>query len=207
MQEYKTVEKEANDFFIEKKSKFIGYAKPVKTQEDALEFISKIKSKHWDATHNVYAYVLRENNIQRYSDDGEPSGTAGVPVLDVMLKESLVDVCVVATRYFGGTLLGAGGLVRAYSHTSKIALEAAGIITMAQCSVMSAEVDYSFYDRLNILLSDFSAVILNTSFSDKVCVEFSVKENIVDSLNAKLIDVSNGKYALKFLRSEFSKTI
>lgn len=207
MQEYKTVEKEASDFFIEKKSKFIGYAKPVKTQEDALEFISKIKSKHWDATHNVYAYVLRENNIQRYSDDGEPSGTAGVHVLDVMLKESLVDVCVVATRYFGGTLLGAGGLVRAYSHTSKIALEAAGIITMAQCSVMSAEVDYSFYDRLNILLSDFSAVILNTSFSDKVCVEFSVKENIVDLLNAKLIDVSNGKYISKFLRSEFSKTI
>lgn len=207
MQEYKTVEKEASDFFIEKKSKFIGYAKPVKTQEDALEFISKIKSKHWDATHNVYAYVLRENNIQRYSDDGEPSGTAGVPVLDVMLKESLVDVCVVATRYFGGTLLGAGGLVRAYSHTSKIALEAAGIITMAQCSIMSAEVDYSFYDRLNILLSDFSAVILNTSFSDKVCVEFSVKENIVDLLNAKLIDVSNGKYISKFLRNEFSKTV
>lgn len=207
MQEYKTVEKEASDFFIEKKSKFIGYAKPVKTQEEAVDFISKIKSKHWDATHNVYAYVLRENNIQRYSDDGEPSGTAGVPVLDVMLKESLVDVCVVATRYFGGTLLGAGGLVRAYSHTSKIALEAAEIITMAQCSVMSAEVDYSFYDRLNILLSDFSAVILDTSFSDKVCVEFSVKENIVDLLNAKLIDVSNGKYALKFLRSEFSKTI
>lgn len=207
MQEYKTVEKEASDFFIEKKSKFIGYAKPVKTQEEAVEFISEIKSKHWDATHNVYAYVLRENNIQRYNDDGEPSGTAGVPVLDVMLKESLVDVCVVATRYFGGTLLGAGGLVRAYSHTSKIALEAAGIITMAQCSVMSAEVDYSFYDRFNILLSDFSAVILNTSFSDKVCVEFSVKENIVDLLNAKLVDVSNGKYALKFLRSEFSKTI
>lgn len=207
MQEYKTVEKEASDFFIEKKSKFIGYAKPVKTQEEAVEFISEIKSKHWDATHNVYAYVLRENNIQRYSDDGEPSGTAGVPVLDVMLKESLVDVCVVATRYFGGTLLGAGGLVRAYSHTSKIALEAAGIITMAQCSVMRAEVDYSFYDRLNILLSDFSAVILNTSFSDKVCVEFSVKENIVDSLNAKLIDVSNGKYISKFLRSEFSKTV
>lgn len=207
MQEYKTVEKEASDFFIEKKSKFIGYAKPVKTQEEAVEFISKIKSKHWDATHNVYAYVLRENNIQRYSDDGEPSGTAGVPVLDVMLKESLVDVCVVATRYFGGTLLGAGGLVRAYSHTSKIALEAAGIITMAQCSVMSVEVDYSFYDRLNILLSDFSAVILDTSFSDKVCVEFSVKENIVDLLNAKLIDVSNGKYISKFLRSEFSKTI
>lgn len=206
MQEYKTVENEASDFFIEKKSKFIGYAKPVKTQEEAVDFISEIKSKHWDATHNVYAYVLRENNIQRYSDDGEPSGTAGVPVLDVLLKENLVDVCVVATRYFGGTLLGAGGLVRAYSHTSKIAVDAAGIITMAQCSIMTAEVDYAFYDRLNILLSDFSAVVLDTSFSDKVCVEFSVKENIVDALSSKLIDVSNGKCNLKFLRSEFSKT-
>ena len=112
MEEYKTVEKFGEDFFIEKKSKFIGYACPVKSRQEADDFISKIKTKHWDATHNVYAYVLRENNIQRYSDDGEPSGTAGVPVLDVILKEGLVDVYVVATRYFGGTLLGAGGLVR-----------------------------------------------------------------------------------------------
>lgn len=207
MQEYKTVEKEANDFFIEKKSKFIGYAKPVKTQEEAVEFISEIKSKHWDATHNVYAYVLCENNIQRYSDDGEPSGTAGVPVLDVMLKESLVDVCVVATRYFGGTLLGAGGLVRAYSHTSKIALEAAGIITMAQCSIMSVCVDYSFYERLNILLSDFSAIVRDTQFSDNVVVEFSVRDDRVQPLSDKLTDVSNGRYSLKFLKNEFSKVL
>ena len=115
MEEYKTIELEADDFFIEKKSRFIGYAKPIKTQQEALDFIAKIKSKHWDATHNVYAYVLRENNIQRYSDDGEPGGTAGVPMLDVLLKEGVVDACVVGTRYFGGTLLGAGGLVRAYS--------------------------------------------------------------------------------------------
>ena len=115
MKEYKTVEKENNDEFIEKKSRFIGYIKPVKTQEEAVEFINSIKSRHWDATHNVYAYVLRENNIQRYSDDGEPSGTAGVPVLDVLLKNELVDVCVVVTRYFGGTMLGAGGLVCASS--------------------------------------------------------------------------------------------
>ncbi len=207
MQEYKTVELEADDFFIEKKSKFIGYAKPVQTQEQAAEFISKIKSKHWDATHNVYAYVLRENNIQRYSDDGEPSGTAGVPVLDVLLKEGLVDVCVVATRYFGGTLLGAGGLVRAYSHTSKIAVDAAGIITMAQCSIMSACVDYSFYERLNILLSDFSAIVRDTQFSDNVVVEFSVRDDRVQPLSDKLTDVSNGRYSLKFLRNEFSKVL
>lgn len=205
MLEYKTVEFDANDFFIEKKSRFIGYAKPVKTQQEALDFISKIKSKHWDATHNVYAFVLRENNIRRYSDDGEPSGTAGVPVLDVILKENLVDVCVVATRYFGGTLLGAGGLVRAYSHTSKIALDKANIITVAQCSIMSVSVDYSFYDKLNIILNDFGANVIKTYFTDSVRVEFSIKENKVQALADKLTDASNGKYNLEFLKTEFAK--
>ncbi len=205
MLEYKTIEREAEDSFIEKKSRFIGYAKPVKTQEEAVGFINAIKSKHWDATHNVYAYVLRENNIQRYSDDGEPSGTAGVPVLDVLLKEGLVDLCVVATRYFGGTLLGAGGLVRAYSHTSKIAVEAAGIITMAQCSVMEASVDYSFYERLNQLLSSFNANITDTQFAENVKITFSVKENLQQELSDKLTDLSNGKYKLQYITTKFDK--
>ena len=205
MQEYKTVENEASDFFIEKKSRFIGYVCPVKTQEEATEFINKIKSKHWDATHNVSAFVLRENNIQRCSDDGEPSGTAGVPVLDAILKSGVQDVCVVATRYFGGTLLGAGGLVRAYSHTSKIALEAGNIITMAQCSVLDAVVDYSFYERMNILLSEFNARIINTDFADSVKMTFSVKEAYQEALADKLLDISNGKYSITFIKSEFSK--
>lgn len=205
MIEYKTVEFEADDFFIEKKSKFIGYVKPVKTQAEATDFINSIKSKHWDATHNVYAYVLRENNIQRYSDDGEPSGTAGVPVLDVLLKENLVDVCVVATRYFGGTLLGAGGLVRAYSHTSKIAVIAGNIITMAQCSVMKTSVDYSFYERLNTLLSDFNANIIENDFADKVNVTFSLKQALQKDLEDKLTDISNGKYTAQYLHSKFDK--
>ena len=204
MEEYKTVEKFGEDFFIEKKSKFIGYACPVKSRQEA-DFISKIKTKHWDATHNVYAYVLRENNIQRYSDDGEPSGTAGVPVLDVILKEGLVDVCVVATRYFGGTLLGAGGLVRAYSHTSKIGLEAAEIITMAECSIMSVKVDYSFYDRLLLFLSDNGCNIIDTQFSDNVCVTFSLKADGVEKLNENLTDLSNGRYFTKFIKTEFAK--
>ena len=205
MSEYKTVEFEADDYFIEKKSRFIGYAKPVKTQDEAVEIINQIKSKHWDATHNVYAYVLKENNIRRYSDDGEPSGTAGVPVLDVILKEKLVDVCVVATRYFGGTLLGAGGLVRAYSHTSKIAIEAANIITMAECNIMSVKVDYSFYDRMNILLIDFKANIINTDFAENVIITFSVKQDKAQMLFDKLTDVSNGKYNLNFIKTEFAK--
>lgn len=204
MREYKTVELESSDYFVEKKSKFIGYAKPVSTQDEAVEFINSIKSKHWDATHNVYAYVLRENNTQRYSDDGEPSGTAGVPVLDVILKENVTDVCVVATRYFGGTLLGAGGLVRAYSHTSKIALDAAHIITMANCQIYSVIVDYSFYDRLNVLLSDFGANVIKSDFSASVSVEFSIKEDASELLKDKLTDISNGKYSLNYLRSEFA---
>jgi uncharacterized YigZ family protein len=205
MQEYKTVEREADDFFIEKKSRFIGYVKPVKTQEEATAFIDKIKSKHWDATHNVYAYVLRENNIRRYSDDGEPGGTAGVPVLDVILKEGVSDVCVVATRYFGGTLLGAGGLVRAYSHTSKIALEAGGIITMAECAIMEVCVDYSFYERANNLLSDIGANVLDTEFSDSIKITFSIKEDLRKTAEDKIIDLSNGRYNAVYLRSQFSK--
>lgn len=205
MEEYKTVELEASDSFVEKKSKFIGYVKPVKTQEEAIEFINTIKAKHWDATHNVYAYVLKENNIQRYSDDGEPSGTAGVPVLDVLLKENLVDVCVVATRYFGGTLLGAGGLVRAYSHTSKIAVEAGHIITMAECSILECIVDYNFYERMLILLSDYNANIIDTEFAENVKITFSLKEDLEKSFQDKLIDVTNGRYKADKIGQKFDK--
>lgn len=205
MKEYKTVEFENSDDFVEKKSRFIGYVKPVKTSDEALEFINKIKSKHWDATHNVYAYVLKENNIQRYSDDGEPSGTAGVPVLDVILKNGLVDVCVVVTRYFGGILLGAGGLVRAYSHGSKIALESGNIITMAQCKILSVKVDYSFYERMNIFLSEFNANIEETLFEESVKMTFSLKEDKVTLLSEKLTEQSNGKYVLTEVGEKFAK--
>ncbi len=205
MKEYKTVEFENKDEFIEKKSRFIGYVKPVKTQAEATEFINSIKSKHWDATHNVSAYVLRENNIQRSSDDGEPSGTAGVPTLDVLLKEGVVDACVVVTRYFGGTLLGAGGLIRAYSHASKIALDSGNIITMAPCKVLSVSVDYSFYDRLNILLNEFNANIENSEFTDCVTVTFSIRANTVELLQEKLTQQSNGKYLLKEIGEKFAK--
>lgn len=205
MKEYKTVEFESNAEFIEKRSRFIGYVKPVQNQDEAVAFINQIKSKHWDATHNVSAYVLKDNNIQRSSDDGEPSGTAGVPVLDVLLKEGLVDVCVVVTRYFGGTLLGAGGLIRAYSHASKIAVDAGNIITMAPCKVLSVSVDYNFYDRLNILLNDVGANIENSEFSDNVTITFSLKSDKTDALNAKLTELSNGKYSLCELGEKFAK--
>lgn len=205
MNEYKTVEFENSDEFVEKRSRFIGHVKPVKTQQEAVSFIHLVKSKYWDATHNVYAYVLRENNICRSSDDGEPSGTAGVPVLDVLLKENLVDVCVVVTRYFGGTLLGAGGLVRAYSHGSKIAVDSGHIIIMATCKILSVSVDYSFYDRMNLLLENAGANIIDSEFTDAVKIKFSLKSDLVNILSEKLTEMSNGKYRLEELGEEFAK--
>lgn len=190
---YRTVEKEACAEFTEKKSRFIGYIKPVSTQDEAIEFINKIKSKHWDAKHNVYAYVLRDGQIRRYSDDGEPQGTAGIPVLDVLLKEELTDCVVVATRYFGGILLGTGGLVRAYSHTAKIAVEAGGIAEMKLCRILQVQCDYNFYGKLDSMINEYGGIVENSEFSDNVTVTYKIPDDIADNFEAKLFDVSLGK--------------
>lgn len=193
LNEYRTIKEFNCDEYIVKRSRFIGYAKPVTTVQEANDFISEIKSKHWDATHNVYAYILREGGVKRYSDDGEPQGTAGVPVLDVLEKEGLVDVCVVVTRYFGGILLGGGGLVRAYSHSAKIGVDSAKIITMAHCLDLAVECDYTFYGKLGVFLANEETVILNTEFTDNVKVIFRIKSENQDNLNAKLTELSNGR--------------
>lgn len=172
--EYKTVSAYGDDFFIEKKSKFIGYCKPVTSEEQAKEFIAEIKQKHKDATHNVWAYSLRDNNIMRYNDDGEPSGTAGIPVLDVLKKSDTVDAVIVATRYFGGTLLGGGGLVRAYSHTASIAVSAAKQIMMRECFVISAKCQYTYYNKLQEICGNNNAVIDDTIFDDAVSIIFHI---------------------------------
>lgn len=201
--EYRTILNEASDEFIERKSRFIGYIKPVTTQEEAVSFINEIKSKHWDATHNVYAYVLREGQVRRYSDDGEPQGTAGIPVLDVLLKENVTDCVVVATRYFGGTLLGAGGLVRAYSHTAKIAVDAGQVITMKLCKVLKVTCDYNFYGRLNSFIPEMGGVIDDTEFADNVTVTFKLPVDDVASFDAKLVDMSFGKFHTEEIGEEF----
>jgi uncharacterized YigZ family protein len=121
----------------------------VSTEEEAVAFIAEIRSKHWDARHNVYAYSLRKGNLSRYSDDGEPSGTAGLPVLDVITKNGVTDVCVVVTRYFGGVLLGKGGLVRAYAQGAKLALAAGGVITMQSCRLCSLCCNYNQYGKVS----------------------------------------------------------
>ncbi len=191
--EYKTIDKEACDEFTEKRSRFIGYIKPVTTKDEAVEFINSIKSKHWDATHNVYAYVLRDGQTRRYSDDGEPQGTAGMPVLDVLLKENVTDCVVVATRYFGGILLGGGGLVRAYSHTAKIAVDAGGVVTMSLCSIMSVECDYNFYGKMNSLVPEFGGMVDDTDFGENVRMKFRIPSENESAFRKKLTDSSFGK--------------
>ena len=203
MTEYKTIKSASSDEFIVKKSRFIGYVKPVKTQEEALEFIAEIKSKHWDATHNVYAYTLKEGGIRRFSDDGEPQGTAGIPSLDVRLKEEVVDCCVVVTRYFGGIMLGAGGLVRAYSHGAKIALDAGGIITMSLCKIVKVKSDYNFYGRLVPLICEEGGIVEDTQFTDNVEVTFRIPEDKVPFFESRLVDVSCGKFHSEVIDEKF----
>ena len=201
--EYRTVKEFNSDEYIVKRSRFIGYAKPVTTVDEANAFIAEIKSKHWDATHNVYAYILREGGVKRYSDDGEPQGTAGVPVLDVLEKENVVDVVVVVTRYFGGILLGGGGLVRAYSHSAKIGLDSAKIITMALCLDLEVKCDYTFYGKLGAFLANEGAVILDTQFTDEVKVAFRIKSDFLNELNKKLTELSNGRVSATVVSENF----
>ncbi len=193
MQEYLTLKKENNDEFTVKHSRFIGYAKPVTTQDEAVTFINEIKSKHWDAKHNVYAYILRDGQTRRYSDDGEPQGTAGIPVLDVLQKEGLTDCCVVVTRYFGGILLGGGGLVRAYSHAAKLAVDSAEIIKMSMCVCAECVCDYGFYGKLASLIPECGGNVTDSEFTDSVKVSFTMPENLYGSFCSQLTEASFGK--------------
>ena len=191
--DYKTVSREASAEFTEKRSKFIGYCKPVKTESEAIEFINQKRSEHWNATHNVYAYSLREGNIKRYSDDGEPSGTAGMPTLDVIVKNDIYDVCVVVTRYFGGILLGTGGLVRAYSQGAKVGLEASGVVIMENCLICSVKCSYNQYGKVSSLIMDIGAEVDDTIFESDVLVKFHIKPELLPALNNKLADATCGE--------------
>lgn len=195
--DYKTVLENASDEFVEKRSRFIGYCKPVKTEQEAIDFINEKRSEHWNATHNVYAYSLREGNIKRYSDDGEPSGTAGMPVLDVIVKNEIFDVVVVVTRYFGGVLLGTGGLVRAYSHGSKIAVEAAKPVIMQNCLVCEARCAYNQYGKVSSLIIGVGAAVDDTVYESDVLVKFHIKPDLLGALNKKLADATSGEVTVE----------
>lgn len=197
MDDYKTVQNEAQSEFVEKRSRFIGYCKPVKTEQEAVDFINSKRSEHWDATHNVYAYSLREGNIKRYSDDGEPSGTAGMPTLDVILRGEIFDVCVVVTRYFGGVLLGTGGLVRAYSQGAKAALEAGNVILMKSCAVCILRCTYNQYGKVSSLLTEQGAEIDDTIYEADVLIKFHISPDLLASINKRLADATSGEVQAK----------
>lgn len=190
---YKTLKNTASAECEIKHSRFIGYASPVESEKAALEFVAAIKKKHWDATHNVFAYRIKESGAMRFSDDGEPQGTAGMPVLTVLTGEDVTDCVVVVTRYFGGTLLGTGGLVRAYSQAAKLAIEASEVVCAEPWSLFKLCFSYSDYARVESIIRDFGGVCDNTEFTDKVELFFSVKTVSRDGFLKALADTFGGR--------------
>ena len=203
IEDYKTVRTAAQDEFTEKRSRFIGYCTPVATEAEATAFISRIRSKHWDARHNVYAYSLREGNIKRYSDDGEPSGTAGMPVLDVIVKNGVTDVCVVVTRYFGGVLLGTGGLVRAYSQAARLALDAGEVVLMERCALCTLHCTYNQYGKVAALVQSLSAGLDDTVYGADVTLQFHIRPDNISSLEKSLADATAGEVTVQSDKEEF----
>ena len=190
---YTTLAGEGSDEFEEKRSIFIGHAKHITSEDEAMEFIKAKKKEYSDATHNCWAYLLKGGIVARYSDDGEPQGTAGVPMLEAIRKSGVEDCVVVVTRYFGGILLGAGGLVRAYSHGTSVALAAAKVVTYEKYTEMQLDCSYSEYQKYSVILPTFGAIIDDTDFSDKVVIRFAVKETVVDKLILKITEMSGGR--------------
>ena len=181
---YITVKSPAESSYIEKRSEFIGHISPAETNEDAINFINHIKENNRKARHNVYAYILRDGNISRYSDDGEPQGTAGIPVLEVLRKNNLTD---------GGILLGGGGLVRAYSHSTALAIEAAEVLKMYKCSELILSLSYDLYGKITYIFSDYEIKQINSDFSDGVKITARVKSELEKPFCNKLTDITFGK--------------
>ncbi|MCC0762309.1 YigZ family protein [Clostridioides sp. ES-S-0006-03] len=193
MSNYRTLHEFGTDEITIEKSVFIGYAKPIQSEEEAVEFINEIKKKHKDANHNVWAYTVGQNmNIQRYSDDGEPQGTAGISTLEVIKKEDLRDVVVVVTRYFGGIKLGAGGLVRAYTKGAKLGLEAGKIISKVMYQEVKVKIDYTQLGKVQNELMNLGYFIKDTIYEDNVEIIVYSKLEDVEKLSEKMIDITSG---------------
>jgi uncharacterized YigZ family protein len=204
LSKYKTIEKQGMAEVIEKKSRFIANVIPVITEEEATAFISKIKAKYWDASHNVYAYVIGNNNIQRYSDDGEPSGTAGIPVLEIIKKENLQDIVVVVTRYFGGTLLGAGGLVRAYGKSAKEGINCAAIITQKLVDILEITLEYGLLNKIQCEVSASGYEIEHAEYRENVILNILVVIDETEGFINKITDLSNGSVTINKKGQKYS---
>ncbi|MBQ9482879.1 MAG: YigZ family protein [Ruminiclostridium sp.] len=202
---YKTIEGSAEARFIEKKSEFIGYIRHTATEQEALDFIAGIRAMHRKATHNCYAYILRENNLSRHSDDGEPGGTAGVPIYEVLRKEGLTDVTCVVTRYFGGILLGAGGLVRAYTKGAKEACDAAKTLDMRTAAQLELHLDYTFYGKIGRTLGSYDVRVENEEFGADVTITLFIPVENETAFTSELTDICGGNINVqKLCETEFN---
>ena len=191
MDEYLVPTGYGEDEFIEKKSRFIGRVWLVESEEEALARIAEMKKQHYDATHNCWAYVIKDGPM-RFSDDGEPGGTAGNPMMMVLQKENLYNVCCVVTRYFGGTLLGAGGLVRAYTKGAKIAIDAAGKSMKRVWSVIYLPCPYTYYERVKLEVEAQGGIIRDTQFGSEVELEILVAQGDTQKFLDKILDMTAG---------------
>ena len=192
---YKTLRRSSSDEFIVNKSRFIGYAAPCETEEEALAFLNEIRQKHKDATHNCYAYVIGKNaGVMRYSDDGEPGGTAGMPIIEVIKAQGVVNCCVVVTRYFGGVLLGAGGLVRAYTQGCVVALKAAQVVTMEPSVRFLCEVSYPLWDKVQHALRSLPAQVDAPEFTTAITFGLVVREQDADMVTGEITRVTDGRF-------------
>ncbi|MCH5195658.1 MAG: YigZ family protein [Oscillospiraceae bacterium] len=200
--EYKTIEGRVEARFEEKKSEFIGYLSPVENEEEAVGFIEEIRAMHRKARHNCYAYILKDGGA-RHSDDGEPQGTAGVPIYEVLQKEGLSGVCCVVTRYFGGVLLGAGGLVRAYTKAASDAVSAAKIKEMALAVKAEISVEYPLYGKLAKIFEECGAKTVDEKFEDSVKIMVYVREQFSEELKERLVDACSGNVKVEFLEKEY----
>lgn len=202
MDEYLIPTAFGEDFFIEKKSRFIGRAWPVETEEEALAHIAAMKKQHYDATHNCWAYIIRDGAV-RFSDDGEPGGTAGMPMLQVLQREGLYNICCVVTRYFGGILLGAGGLVRAYTKGAKIAVDAAGKSMKRVWTAVYLPCPYPYYERVKLEVEAFGGIIRDTQFGAEVEMELLFPEGRTRDFVDKLTDMTAGTVETMELGKEY----
>ena len=191
MESYRVPAHDSETEFVEKKSRFIGRIWVCETEEQALAHLKDMRQQHWDATHNVFAYVIH-GGPTRYSDDGEPQGTAGMPVLDVLRGQGLENVCCVVTRYFGGTLLGTGGLVRAYSRAARDAVDAAGISVMRQWQKLDLIVPYTFFERVKQETERFGGQVLDVEYSADVCIHMMLPLEAAEGYSAAIRDLSAG---------------
>ena len=193
MNPYRTLRQFASDEFIINKSRFIGYAAPCETEAEALAFLQSIRTKHKDATHNCYAYIIGQNaGIMRYSDDGEPGGTAGKPIMDVLTGRELTNVLCVVTRYFGGILLGAGGLVRAYSKSAADAVTKAGVVSYLPGTILDIPMDYSRYGTLEGFIRA-NAEVRNVAFAQNVVVTVAVEDTNLLKFMKEVTERSDGR--------------